>query len=210
MIKFTLLFSLLMHTTLYNAQTLDKAVVFEDWILNLDALQMASDNDPLNIIWDLSKEKSNHSQRAVIELKGKEYEVSVEDKIENETINNYMIQLIDPQSKESLWQYSPKYATAMGRSCKHILIEDRLFVAVYSPISCGSDLVCINVNSGKEIWRGDIKQLLIDHSWYRNMVHLRLIDDKLVMIGDEAGGKYIQIINPNTGENLFTEMKKTR
>ena len=64
----------------------------------------------------------------------------------------------------------------------------------------------MDIHTGKEIWHGEIKQLYIEHSEYSNSLYVRLFDTQIVIAGDEAGGDYIQVIDINTGANIFTKI----
>jgi len=214
-----LLIVIVMFSTACNSQEKkdmkNKVIIFKDYIFDLDNLKLLSNIDgeidtaKLNIVWNIKDEPNNFSDAKdtiiIADKTGKEFQVSISEKIINNTITNYIIELTDKKLKKTLWKYSPNQALSLGTAVKAVVKNNKLIIVAYCPIASGSDLVCIDIYSGKEIWRGDIKQLNIDHSQYSNSVYIKLFGDKIVMIGDEAGGSYFQVIDINTGKNLFTK-----
>ena len=191
----------------------NKGILFKDYIFDLDDMKISleKDTNKLNIVWNINNEPNNFSEAKdtiiIADKTGKDFQVSISEKIVDNTIINYIIELKDKNLKKTLWTYSPKQALSLGSSLQAFVSNNKLIIAVYCPIATGSDLVCLDIYSGKEIWRGDIKQLYIEHSRYSNSVYIKLFRDKIIMAGDEAGGSYIQVIDLNTGENLFTKME---
>ncbi|MCD4793049.1 MAG: hypothetical protein K8R54_07455 [Bacteroidales bacterium] len=195
----------------------NKVIIFKDYIFDLDDLKLLSNIDgeidtaKLNIVWNINNEPNNFSDAKdtiiIADKTGKEFQVSISETIIDNTISNYIIELKDKKLKKTLWKYSPNQALSLGTAVKAVVNNNKLIIAAYCPIVSGSDLVCIDIYSGKEIWRGEIKQLYINHSQYSNSVYIKLFGDKIVMAGDEAGCSYIQIIDINTGANLFTKME---
>ena len=190
----------------------NKGIIFKNWVLDTDDLKILPEKDKkqLNIVWNINNEQNDYSDSKdtlfITDKTGKEFQVSISEKIIDNTITNYIIELKDKKLEKMLWTYSPKQPLSLGSSLKAIVSNNKLIVATYCPFASGSDLVCLDIYSGKEIWRGDIKQLSIGHSRYSNLV-LKLFDNKIVLAGGEAGGSYIQVIDLNTGANLFTKMK---
>ena len=190
----------------------NKAIIFKNEIFDLDDLKFSPEKDTskLNIVWNINNEPNNFSDAKdtiiIADKTGKEFQVSISEKIIDNTITNYIIELKDNKLKKILWKYSPNQALSIGRGIKAIVKNNKLIVAVYCPIATGSDIVCIDIYSGKEIWHGDIKQLNIGHSKYSNSVYLKSFDNKIIVVGVESYGNYIQVIDLNTGANLFTKM----
>ncbi len=101
------------------------------------------------------------------------------------------------------WQIdNPGY----NNSVRTILKDGILVVAIYDNISTGCSMDAYNASTGKLIWNGDVKQMMVAHSKYYNIVHLTLFRDKLILQGDEAYGSYLQVIDFKTGKRLFASM----
>ncbi len=93
-----------------------------------------------------------------------------------------------------------------GDAAKTVLNDSILVIARYHNIATGCSVNAYNVNTGNLLWKGDVKQLNVGHSKYYNIVHLTLFENKLILEGNEAYGDYLQVLDLNTGKNLFTEM----
>lgn len=89
---------------------------------------------------------------------------------------------------------------------KTVLKDSILYVAMYPVISSGCNVNAYNANTGKLLWKGDVKQMLVAHSKYYNTVYLTLFHDKLILEGDEAYGSYLQVLDFKTGKRLFEVM----
>ena len=195
-----------------NSNSKHKAVIFNDWILDIDDLKLVDSKKNLDIVWNVNKELDKNNDFLAIDTviitdeKSEKYELNISDKIIDNSIISYVIQSKKFNTKEIMWEYSPKLALSLGESMKYIVQENKLIIAVYCPIATGSDLICVDIYSGQEIWRADVKQLSIGHSKYSNNVFIKLIDNKIILAGNEAGGNYIQVIDAHTGKSLFAKM----
>ena len=187
-----------------------KGIIFKDEIFDLDDLKFSLEKDTskLNIVWNTNNEPNNFSDSkstvTVTDKTGKEFQVSVTEEVIDSTLVNYIIELKDEKLKKTVWKYSPNQALSIGNGIKAVVKNNKLIVAVYCPIATGSDLVCIDIYSGKEIWHGDIKQIRASHSQYSNVVHIKAFDNKIILAGNELGYRYLQVIDINTGANLFS------
>ncbi|MFH0895757.1 MAG: hypothetical protein V2A54_15085 [Bacteroidota bacterium] len=94
--------------------------------------------------------------------------------------------------------------------CKTILKDSILVVALYHNIATGCSVNAYNAKTGKLLWKGDVKQLMVGHSKYYNVVHLTLFENKLILEGNEAYGDYLQVLDLHTGKNLFADMPKNK
>ncbi|MBI5219415.1 MAG: hypothetical protein HY958_10840 [Bacteroidia bacterium] len=94
-----------------------------------------------------------------------------------------------------------------GSNCAKCVFKDSvLYIATYHNIATGCSVNAYNINSGKLIWKGDVKQLMVGHSEYFNIVHLTLFENKLILEGNEAYGDYLQVLDIKTGKRLFEAM----
>lgn len=196
--------------------TKHKVIVFKNWFLDLDDLKILTEKDTnkLNIVWNINNEKAEnnviepHSKVIIKDNEEREFEMRFTEIIIREININYTIVLKNKKTGEQAWTYSNSSFCYFGHTIQLIVADNKIIIAAHSPISTGSYLICLDIYTGKEIWQGDVKHLLIEHSGYSNYVYLKSFDNKIVIAGDEAGGNYIQVIDLNTGANLFTKMEK--
>jgi hypothetical protein len=87
-------------------------------------------------------------------------------------------------------------------SCDFILKDNLLYIANYHPIATGASLHCFDLNTSKMKWVADVLQVNASHSEYWNKVTLSLYKNKLIMEGDEAYGKYLQLFDAESGKRL--------
>jgi outer membrane protein assembly factor BamB len=192
-----------------------RIVTLKNWTLDIDALKLVTSisERKIDTVWNINQEpnwRSTNPYRKTttfIEANGDTAEISAKYKIDNNTIHNYVVSLTNKKSGKVLWEYSPKNPLSLGQVANAIRDGDHVYICIYSFISTGSDLVCLNFYSGKEVWHADVKQLNVEHSKYYNDVYLKLVDDKIIFAGVEAGGQYLQVIDKNTGKNLFAELQ---
>ena len=102
------------------------------------------------------------------------------------------------------WTASPDNLWA--NTAETVLIGGVLYIAFYHGIATGSSLYAYDLNTGRELWKADVKQLNIDHSEYYNKVYLSAYKDKIIMEGVEAEGKYLQIFDSETGKRLYSSI----
>jgi hypothetical protein len=78
------------------------------------------------------------------------------------------------------------------------------YYADYSTGSYGCKLVAYDLQAGKEIWRTQLKAIgPVNHSKYRNQVWIEPLDEVTVIVfGNEAYGKYIEIVDRTTGKTV--------
>ena len=73
----------------------------------------------------------------------------------------------------------------------------------YSPIASGCRLVAFSLSDKKQMWQTDLKGIgPVEHSKYRNRINLILKDDRLIVYGNESSGKYIEVVDLNSGETI--------
>lgn len=93
-----------------------------------------------------------------------------------------------------------------GDAVKAVLAHNTLYLAHYHNIATGCGLSAYDITSGKRVWRADVKQLMVGHSEYYNLVYLSLAAGRLILEANEAAGAYLQIFDPATGQRLFEQM----
>jgi hypothetical protein len=100
--------------------------------------------------------------------------------------------------------------TVDGHTESAIVIRgDALYVANFSPIANGCSVVAYDLTTGKKAWEKHLEGIgLVKHSKYRNRVVMVVEKhpDKnhfaLVITGDEAAGRYVEVIDLGTGKQL--------
>jgi hypothetical protein len=79
-----------------------------------------------------------------------------------------------------------------------------LYRAEYDSMSSGCTIVAFDLKAGKELWKSTLRGLgPIDHSKYRNRVHIEKVDDAVFAVyGNESAGKYVELVEYKTGRTL--------
>lgn len=94
--------------------------------------------------------------------------------------------------------------TWLGHAYSVFLIDsDRLYYADYSTASSGGNVVAVDLKTGVQIWNHELYAMGgPEHSTYENLINMRLTKDGIVIYGNEAGGKYIEVVSQETGKLL--------
>jgi hypothetical protein len=76
----------------------------------------------------------------------------------------------------------------------------------------GCTLVAFDLLAGKELWRTNLKGIgPVRHSKYRNQVWIEpLYEGAVIVFGNEAAGKYIEIVDRKTGQTLGHRLVKEK
>ncbi len=104
-------------------------------------------------------------------------------------------------------QYSIPSENVRG-SCKGIIIGKLLVIASCHFNSTGSSLFCYNLEKEKMEWVADVEQLNVGHSKYYNYIYPSIYKDKVILEGNEAYGRYLQIFDLYSGKKLFSHFDK--
>ena len=79
--------------------------------------------------------------------------------------------------------------------------NDVLYVADFHFGMPGCTLVAHDLKAGKRLWTTSLWGVgHPNNSQYRNRINIELTDGRLVIYGNEIGGAYFEILNPQTGE----------
>lgn len=97
-----------------------------------------------------------------------------------------------------------------------VLYDDTLFYPDYDYMDCGGELICIDLLTGKQVWKVKIKAIdnTIKHSAYTNKINIHIIQissihqSAIEIIGQESQGNYIELYNIKTGELLAHKQYK--
>jgi len=100
-------------------------------------------------------------------------------------------------------------STPFANTASLLVKGGRLYVALYSDIATGCEVMALDTESGKLLWRTRLQGLgPLHHSKYQNRVQLRFLDTWLVVFGDEAAGKYIEVLEPKHGGTISNRVVK--
>ena len=84
--------------------------------------------------------------------------------------------------------------------------SSRLYLAQYDPMRSGCEVVAFDLATGKQVWARRVVGLgLVVHSRYSNKVSLRLENSRLVVLGEESAGRYVEVMSPS-GELVSTRV----
>jgi hypothetical protein len=102
---------------------------------------------------------------------------------------------------EPLWSHAWR---SDGRTAALLPLATDLAVAFYSPIASGAELRAYDLRTGGERFRTPLQGLgPIAHSQYYNGVELDVEPGgKIAVFGNEAGGKYVEIVDFASGRTL--------
>ncbi|HMT12234.1 MAG TPA: hypothetical protein PKA39_11510, partial [Ignavibacteria bacterium] len=116
------------------------------------------------------------------------------------------ITFYDKLSDDILWKYNYNYNVVYASSVTALIHGDKLILALYHSISTGSDLLALDINTGKILWHANVDQVNASHSEYYNTVNLYAYKDKVLMEGIESYGKYLQVFDIKTGSTLYSDL----
>ena len=84
-----------------------------------------------------------------------------------------------------------------------VIGDNILYYAIFSPISNGCTIAAYDLNEQKELWETRLKGIgLIEHSKYRNRINIEINSEVITVIGKEASGDYIEIVDRKTGKTI--------
>lgn len=85
------------------------------------------------------------------------------------------------------------------------LIDDRLVIAGYNAIATGVQVFALNVNDGRELWKGETKLPPIGHSKYHNTVTIEALGDAVIVRGHESSVDHVHVYDSRTGALRFSD-----
>ena len=80
-----------------------------------------------------------------------------------------------------------------------LLDGNRMLVADWETASCGVGLRAYDPATCEKLWTAVVQGIDVPHSEYWHRVRLERIGTRLVLIGESAGGSYVNVIDPATG-----------
>jgi hypothetical protein len=99
------------------------------------------------------------------------------------------------------WRQS--YGPTPADSAALLLHDGTLYAALYSDAATGGQVVALDVDSGTQRWAVHLQAMgPLHHSKYRNQIQLRFLDSHLAVFGDEAAGRYVEVLDPSSGRRI--------
>src|SRR5262245_33865826 len=107
---------------------------------------------------------------------------------------------LDPAGR-TVWR--EVFGPSAADSAALLLDDGRLYAALYSELATGGQVVALDADRGNRRWATPLTALgPLHHSKYRNQIQLRLLPGGLAVFGDEADGRYIELLDPASGRRL--------
>lgn len=80
---------------------------------------------------------------------------------------------------------------------------DTLVYARFHPSATGAAMVAVDLRTGKQLWKTDLKGIgPVSHFAYSNYLNLEADGDTVTVFGNEASGKYVEILDAKTGKTV--------
>lgn len=122
-------------------------------------------------------------------------------KIEFEQNHTVHLLCIDQSGSLKWVQHIP---TLGANQAELLAVQEQLFLALYSSSFTGCQIIAFNADSGLQQWRVQLAGLdTAGHSKYSNHVQMQFKDGAVVVLGNESTGKYIEVLDPLTGHQLY-------
>ncbi len=87
-----------------------------------------------------------------------------------------------------------------------VLHDGTIFFAHASGISTGAWLYAIRPSDGAILWEKRLLGIgLVAHSEYWNMLQIAVVDDAVVVYGNEASGRYVEVVDPKSGDTIVNK-----
>jgi hypothetical protein len=81
--------------------------------------------------------------------------------------------------------------------------KDTLYIAEYSPIASGCEVVALDLKTGKQLWKTRLQGIgEVAHSKYSNFVNIETDGRRVIISGNEAHGRYIEHLDRQTGKTI--------
>jgi hypothetical protein len=82
--------------------------------------------------------------------------------------------------------------------------EARLYYVRFSPIGPGGNVIAVNLATGKEEWRCEVGRIVHEVSFvsYSSKRLIFVRDGMVFVVGNESGGRFLNIIDASTGKLL--------
>lgn len=89
-----------------------------------------------------------------------------------------------------------------------LIVGQTVYVAHYCAIASGATLLALDLKTGQQRFATTLRGLgPIDHSKYSNHIVLKEQDGFVVVFGNEAAGRYVEVVDPQTGKTLSNHVR---
>jgi outer membrane protein assembly factor BamB len=110
-------------------------------------------------------------------------------------------------SKQRVWGFHHADRSLAGAALA--ADKDSLYVASYNRIASGTTLMAFDLQRGSVRFTTHLFGVgPVSHSKYRNDVQLRMQGGRVVVIGRESSGKYVEVVDAATGASLGNRLEK--
>jgi outer membrane protein assembly factor BamB len=83
------------------------------------------------------------------------------------------------------------------------IVGNVLYYPQFHPSSSGAALVAVDLSTGKELWKTDLKGVgPVSHFKYRNLINMELSNETATVFGNESYGRYVEIVDLSTGKTV--------
>ena len=107
----------------------------------------------------------------------------------------YTIQIVNDKKVLYAWNGGPHSV--------FVTKDDVLFYPVYPRSGSGCSVIAIDLKSGNQLWKKKLRGIgSVVHSSYFNSVAMHLDTGGIRVYGNESMGKYVEILDPTTGDTL--------
>jgi outer membrane protein assembly factor BamB len=90
-----------------------------------------------------------------------------------------------------------------------VVHRGKLYAALYSRYAAGCRVLTLDASSGHRLWETRLTGVgSVMHSKYMNRVQMRMKGKRLVVFGDESGGRYIEVLDPLSGRSIHNRRLK--
>lgn len=96
------------------------------------------------------------------------------------------------------------------KNCDHVetlILGNKLIIASNNRTVSGAQLFAIDLDTKKTIWDAEVQQLNGNGNSYFNTLWLSAHEGKILLEGYEKAGKYLQVFDSNTGQQVWTSIK---
>lgn len=96
------------------------------------------------------------------------------------------------------------------KDCDHVeslILGNKLLIAANNRTTSGAELFAIDLDTKETLWDAQVQQLNGAENQYFNTVWLSAYEGSVILEGYEKAGKYLQVFNSNTGQQIWTSIK---
>ncbi len=120
----------------------------------------------------------------------------------------FAIRAVRP-SGDTAWTYPVSGGTADAASL--VAHGGTLYAALYRAHVTGGRVLALDAMTGRPIWEVPLRGLgPLHHSKYANRLQATFVSDRLVVFGDESGGRYVEVLDPADGRVLAHRVEGRR